>query len=123
MIGRYWAFALCVTALAGAAATGGPMDPAPASSPAVDAKARPPLRLDLKARQITIDAVEKHVAWGAGPRASQDLVLGAKTWAALNGSVTPSCDDVRRVARPCRRRRGRNVRTGIAGLAPIVPAA
>ena len=52
-----------------------------------------------------VDMVDKYVAWGAGPRASQYLVLGAKTWAALNGSVTPSCDDVRRVARPVLRHR------------------
>jgi len=54
---------------------------------------------------VAPEVVEKNVAWGAGPRASQYLVLGAKTWAALNGSVTPSCDDVRRVARPVLRHR------------------
>jgi MoxR-like ATPase len=54
---------------------------------------------------VGAEVVEKNVAWGAGPRASQYLVLGAKTWAALNGSVTPSCDDVRRVAPPVLRHR------------------
>ena len=52
-----------------------------------------------------LDIVNKNVSWGAGPRASQYLVLGAKTWAALNGSVSPSCEDVRRVARPVLRHR------------------
>jgi MoxR-like ATPase len=33
------------------------------------------------------------------------LILGAKTWAALNNSVAPSCEDVRRVARPVLRHR------------------
>jgi MoxR-like ATPase len=37
-------------------------------------------------------------SWGAGPRASQYLVLGAKTRAVLHGRPTPSCDDVRAVA-------------------------
>jgi len=55
--------------------------------------------------EIDVETVKKNVAWGAGPRASQYLVLGAKAWAALNGSVTPSCEDVRRVARPVLRHR------------------
>ena len=53
----------------------------------------------------SIPAVQQYVSWGAGPRASQFLILGAKTWAALNGSVAPSCEDVRRVARPVLRHR------------------
>jgi MoxR-like ATPase len=38
------------------------------------------------------------VAWGAGPRASQYLVLGAKARAALDGRPVPNLDDVRSVA-------------------------
>jgi len=49
--------------------------------------------------------VREFVSWGAGPRASQYLILGAKTLAALNGSEAPSCDDVRRVAHPVLRHR------------------
>ena len=41
---------------------------------------------------------EKYVSWGAGPRASQYLVLGAKARAALRGEPIPSYDDVRSVA-------------------------
>jgi MoxR-like ATPase len=40
----------------------------------------------------------RYVAWGAGPRASQFLVLGAKARAASRGAVIPSYDDVRAVA-------------------------
>jgi MoxR-like ATPase len=40
----------------------------------------------------------KYVAWGAGPRASQYLVLGAKARAASRGVALPSYDDVRSVA-------------------------
>ena len=41
---------------------------------------------------------QKYVSWGAGPRASQYLVLGAKARAALRGDPIPSYDDVRAVA-------------------------
>jgi MoxR-like ATPase len=40
----------------------------------------------------------RYVAWGAGPRASQYLVLGAKARAASRGDAMPSYDDVRAVA-------------------------
>jgi MoxR-like ATPase len=40
----------------------------------------------------------KYVSWGAGPRASQFLVLGAKARAASRGAAMPSYDDVRAVA-------------------------
>jgi len=38
------------------------------------------------------------VEWGAGPRASQYLILGAKALALLNGKLTPETSDVREVA-------------------------
>ena len=44
--------------------------------------------------------VNEYVEWGAGPRASQYLVLGAKTLALMEGKPSPSCDDVRSVALP-----------------------
>jgi MoxR-like ATPase len=40
----------------------------------------------------------KYVSWGAGPRASQFLVLGAKARAASRGAPIPSYDDVRAIA-------------------------
>jgi len=49
--------------------------------------------------------VRDWVSWGAGPRASQYLILGAKTRAMLDGRYTPALDDVRAVARPVLRHR------------------
>lgn len=43
--------------------------------------------------------------WGAGPRASQYLILGAKTRALLTGRYTPDIDDVRTMAGPTLRHR------------------
>ncbi len=43
-------------------------------------------------------AARRYLAWGAGPRASQALVLGAKASAAARGEPIPSFEDVRRVA-------------------------
>jgi len=45
------------------------------------------------------------LTWGAGPRASQYLILGAKTRAILSGRHTPDIDDVRRLALPVLRHR------------------
>jgi len=42
--------------------------------------------------------VREYVSWGAGPRASQYLVLAAKTRAALRGDVNVSIDDVKSIA-------------------------
>lgn len=44
------------------------------------------------------DEIKRWVSWGAGPRASQYLVLGAKAAAALDGRLTPAEEDVRKVA-------------------------
>jgi MoxR-like ATPase len=49
--------------------------------------------------------VAKNVSWGAGPRASQFLVLGAKARAILNGRFAASVEDVRAVAKPVLRHR------------------
>ncbi len=49
--------------------------------------------------------IKEQVGWGAGPRASQALVLAAKCYAALSGRVNVSCDDVRHVALPVLRHR------------------
>ncbi len=49
--------------------------------------------------------VRDWVSWGAGPRAAQFMVLGAKARAALQGRPTPSEDDVRAMARPVLRHR------------------
>lgn len=41
-----------------------------------------------------------YIEWGAGPRASQYLILGAKALALLNGKIAPETQDVRDVAGP-----------------------
>ena len=51
------------------------------------------------------DYIKKWVGWGAGPRASQYLVLGANARAAMMGNPTPSIDDVQAVALPVLRHR------------------
>lgn len=47
----------------------------------------------------------EYLSWGAGPRAAQDLIRGAKTRALLEGRETPSLADVRRLAHPVLRHR------------------
>ncbi len=49
--------------------------------------------------------VKKYVAWGAGPRASQYLILGAKAKAALDGRFAPEFSDVIAVCPPVLRHR------------------
>ena len=49
--------------------------------------------------------VKKYLSWGAGPRASQFLVLAAKAHAAINGKYSPDIEDVKAVALPILRHR------------------
>jgi MoxR-like ATPase len=51
------------------------------------------------------DFVKNWIRWGAGPRASQYLILGAKTRAILQGRATPDINDVRAIAAPVLRHR------------------
>lgn len=53
----------------------------------------------------TPESVRRFVAWGAGPRASQYLILGAKARAALNGQYAPTFQDVEYVAHSVLRHR------------------
>jgi MoxR-like ATPase len=46
------------------------------------------------------DFIKKYVSWGAGPRASQYLILAAKARAILNGRYAASTEDVRALAMP-----------------------
>ena len=41
------------------------------------------------------DSINQWISWGAGPRASQYLILSAKARAVMNGKYTPNIDDVR----------------------------
>lgn len=56
---------------------------------------------DESAPKITKD----YITWGAGPRASQYLIVGAKCHAALNGKYSPDIEDVKAVAKPILRHR------------------
>jgi len=49
--------------------------------------------------------VKDWISWGAGPRASQYLILGAKSRCILDGRTTPEIEDIRAVARPVLRHR------------------
>ena len=49
--------------------------------------------------------ISESLAWGAGPRAVQNLLLGAKTRALLSGRTTVSTDDIQRLAAPVLRHR------------------
>ncbi len=57
------------------------------------------------AANSTSKVVKDFLSYGAGPRASQYLILGAKTRAALLGKTTPDMEDVRAVAAPVLRHR------------------
>ena len=60
------------------------------------------------------DFVKEYVAWGAGLRASQYIVLGAKSKAALSGRNTVTCEDVKAVLTPVLRHRiGMNFRAEV----------
>lgn len=48
--------------------------------------------------QAAPEMVKKYIDWGAGPRASQNLILGAKANAALKGKFSPDIEDVQKVA-------------------------
>ncbi len=46
------------------------------------------------------ELIKKYIDWGAGPRASQNLILAAKAHAAVNGKYSPDIEDVQAVAIP-----------------------
>ena len=59
------------------------------------------VKLVSKTRPNSINATElvnSYIDWGAGPRASQNLILGAKANAAVNGKFSPDIEDVQAVA-------------------------
>ena len=55
--------------------------------------------------EFSPDFIRQWVDWGAGPRASQYLVLGAKAKALLDGRPTPDISDIRELALPVLRHR------------------
>jgi MoxR-like ATPase len=61
------------------------------------------VRLVGKTRPKSAEAtqmIKDYVDWGAGPRASQNLILGAKAHAAVNGKYSPDIEDVKAIAVP-----------------------
>ena len=56
-------------------------------------------------RDDSPDYIKQWLTWGAGPRASQYLVIGAKTRAILDGRPTPDIEDVIAVSKPVLRHR------------------
>ena len=52
-----------------------------------------------KSKEAT-ELVKSYLDWGAGPRASQNLILAAKAHAAINGKYSPDIEDVKAVAIP-----------------------
>jgi MoxR-like ATPase len=70
-------------------------------------------RVDPKLKEF----IRENVTWGAGPRAGQYLILGAKARAALDGRSFPDCSDVASVALPVLRHRIiTNYRAEAAGI-------
>ena len=51
------------------------------------------------------DLANNYLNWGAGPRASQNLILAAKALAMMNGDGSPSITHVRKIAQPVLRHR------------------
>jgi MoxR-like ATPase len=88
-------------------------------------------RLTRKEKGEVPDFIKEYVTWGAGPRATQNLVLGAKARAVLHGRYYVSCEDIRAVAIPVLRHRiitnfnaeaeGIKPETIIQRLADIIP--
>lgn len=78
------------------------------------------VRLASHTRPGTANAHEwanKYLTWGAGPRASQYLILGAKCNAAINGKYSPDIEDVQAVATSILRHRiVRNYRAEAEGV-------
>ena len=55
--------------------------------------------------ELAPELTKEFITWGAGPRASQYLIIGAKCHAALNGKYSPDIEDVKAVAKPILRHR------------------
>jgi MoxR-like ATPase len=55
--------------------------------------------------EYSAEISKKYLAWGAGPRASQYLVLGAKCHALIHGKFSPDIEDVKAIAIPILRHR------------------
>ena len=55
--------------------------------------------------EMASEKIKEYISWGAGPRASQFMLLGAKCHAVINGKYSPDIEDVKAVAKPILRHR------------------
>ncbi|MBK8684288.1 MAG: MoxR family ATPase [Chitinophagaceae bacterium] len=63
------------------------------------------------------DLARNYISWGAGPRASQNLIMASKCYALLHGKYSPDIEDVKAVALPILRHRVvRNYKAEAEGL-------
>lgn len=63
------------------------------------------------------ELARNYISWGAGPRASQNLILGAKCYALLHGKFSPDIEDVKAITLPILRHRVvRNYKAEAEGL-------
>jgi MoxR-like ATPase len=63
------------------------------------------VRATRPGRKDALDLAGDWISWGAGPRASINLITAARARAILHGQVHVSCDDVAAVAKPVLRHR------------------
>ena len=76
--------------------------------PVNDSVVRYAVELVAKTRKntaCTSPVAQEYISWGAGPRASQYLIIGAKAHAAIHGKYSPDIDDVKAIALPILRHR------------------
>ena len=65
----------------------------------------------------TADIVRQYIEWGAGPRASQYMLMAAKCHAAIHNKYSPDIEDVKAIAKPILRHRiVRNYKAEAEGL-------
>ncbi|MBG65784.1 MAG: AAA family ATPase [Flavobacteriales bacterium] len=55
--------------------------------------------------KIAPEIIKKYIEWGAGPRASQYLIIASKCHAAIKGKYSPDIEDVKAIAKPVLRHR------------------
>jgi len=75
------------------------------SVPVSESVLRYAVRLIRASRDEKLPEIGQYLSWGAGPRAGQYLILGAKARALMSGRTTPGVEDVRAVALPVLRHR------------------
>jgi MoxR-like ATPase len=75
------------------------------SVPVSEGVLRYAVRLIRASRDEKLPEIGQYLSWGAGPRAGQYLILGAKARAIMSGRTTPGVEDVRAVALPVLRHR------------------